>query len=769
MQRILPLLPVAATLGLILALRGSSFSYQVVLLLFIVFCFFHRSFFRKMLLLVSATFFLYYLFGSLVLDRQETMHESGEQTIQGTIQTIPIIDGDTMSMRLKSSMEETIHVQAFLTSEREQKALKKLSPGDRCEITGTLQTPSPPTNFAQFDYRRYLQEQHIFWILRPKQSGLHCQQAKTTPPYLILQRWRQTQITRLESTIEPELAGIMIALLFGERTIIEGDVLEAYQRLGVIHLLAVSGLHVGMVVAAVFYTLIRLGVTRERTMELLLLLLPLYIIIAGAAPSVIRASLMAMVVLVCLRIRTRVPPLVGMIAVYMSYLLINPFVIFHLGFQLSFLVSFGLVLSARLIRQRYQDPLGQLLAVTILSQLLATPLLLRHLYEFSWISIPLNIVYIPFVTLCVLPLSVVAFLLSSFIPSSFNFPLLLLEWMVPYAHRWLTSLAQLKWSSLIIGKPPFLLVLSLYVVVVYGCLSWEQGERKWWLKPLSCFLMLLLGQMGAPYVDSRAKVTMLDVGQGDSYLIELPYRKEVYLIDTGGTISFFDEEWRRRRRPFDVGANVVVPALKERGISRVDRLILSHGHIDHIGGAYALSQAIKIDQVLYGKGPIAGEREREIVQELIAQGGKMIVVEEGLWWSSGSSRFAVLSPTGSELELNARSIVLYAELGGISFLFTGDLEEEGERRIVSAYPHLQVDILKIGHHGSRTSTSEPFLTQLTPKAVFISVGKNNRFGHPHLEVMERLRDRGIMIWRSDQGAVRLLMKNGQVKVESPLK
>ncbi|TWI56381.1 DNA internalization-related competence protein ComEC/Rec2 [Halalkalibacter nanhaiisediminis] len=765
MQRFLPLIPAAASLGLILAIRGPSFSYAVAFLLFILFCFFHRTFFRKIFLVISIIFLLYYFVGTHALHQQVTVYEAGEQTIIGTIQTIPVIDGDSMSMRLKGQTSEILHVQAFLTFEDEQKMLKQLSPGDRCQIIGTLQEPSLRTNFAQFDYKRYLQEQQIYWILRTESTGIACVQSETGV-YYQLQRFRQTQIAHLEKTIDPELAGIMIALLFGERMMMEGDVLEAYQRLGVIHLLAVSGLHVGMIVAAIFYLLIRIGITRERTMEVLILFLPIYIIIAGAAPPVIRASIMAMVVLICLRIRMRVPPLAGVIFVYMFYLLINPFVLFQLGFQLSFLISFALILSASLIGQRYHHPAAQLLAVTMLSQMLSTPLLLMHVYEFSWISIPLNLIYIPFVTLCVLPLSAISFLLSSFVPSSLNIPLLFLEIVVPYAHKWLTDLAQFKWSSFIVGKPPAFLVLCMYVAITYGCLCWENGRKNWWIKPILIFSVLILGQMGAPYLDSRAKVTMIDVGQGDSYLLELPYRKGVYLIDTGGTISFFDEEWRKRRRPFDVGASIVVPELKSRGISRIDRLILSHGHIDHIGGAYKLSKAIQIEEVLYGKGPVEGEREREILEELINQGAQLTFIEEGVQWSLGSSHFVVLSPLGSEVDLNARSIVLYAELGGISFLFTGDLEEEGERRIISTYPNLQVDVLKVGHHGSHTSTSEDFLQQLDPKAAFISVGRNNRFSHPHLEVVERLHERGIIIWRSDEGAVRLLLKDGQVEVET---
>ncbi|MFC0473435.1 DNA internalization-related competence protein ComEC/Rec2 [Halalkalibacter kiskunsagensis] len=759
----------AATLGLLLSLRGPSLPYFFVLSVFVLFCLFHRRLFRERLLIVTFTFLLYYLVGFFAGDQLRTVYQSGDQTIYGTIKTIPIVDGDSLSFRLTSVSKETLQVHGYIYTEMDQHFVKTLSPGDLCKISGTLTAPLPPTNFEQFNYKRYLQEQGIFWILRPSRDEIQCIEPQTQNFYTQIQRWRHKQLQRIEREVSPEFNGIMSALLFGERALVDGDLLEAYQRLGVIHLLAVSGLHVGMIVGAVFYLFIRIGITRERAMEVLLLCLPIYIIVAGAAPSVVRASLMAMVVLICLRIRTRIPPLLGIVAVYLTYLLIQPYAIFQLGFQLSFLVSFGLIVSAATLQTRYTHVTAQLIAVTVISQVLSTPILLRQMYEFSWLSIPLNIIYIPFITLIVLPLTFVSFFLFLFMPVMYNYPLLLLEYLVPSVHTLLFHYAQMNQTSFVVGKPSLVLVYGFYGGIMYGLSKWEEGMKNWWIRPVVILAFLLVIQLLTPYFDSRAKVTMIDVGQGDSFLIELPYRRAVYLIDTGGTISFFNEEWRERRRVFDVGADIVVPALKSRGIRQVDRLILTHGHLDHIGGAQELGQSLRIQEVIYSKGPVEGENERQLLRVLSKRGAGIHFLQEGMRWKEGASEFTVLSPVGTEADLNARSIVLYVILEKVSFLFTGDLEEEGERRIVSTYPNIEVDVLKAGHHGSRTSTTEPFLTQLKPKIVLISAGRNNRFGHPHEEVTKRLEEQNIPVWRSDlDGAVQIIIKEGKVDIRKAM-
>ncbi len=766
MQRFIPFLPIAATFGVILALRETSPIFIAILLLFLFFCHLQRHYFRSLPLFGLLTIFIYYFCALYHLELQQSGYEEGVATVEGIIHSIPVVDGDLFSMDFKSELGEVIRVRSFIRNEEEQKRLQAFAPGDRCRITGTFEAPSPPTNFDQFDYRRYLREQGIFWLLRPKTENMDCKSSYHRA--YALERWRHQQMIHLEKTVSPDLVGIMSALLFGERIMIDEEVLDAYERLGLIHLLAVSGLHVGLVVTSIFYVLIRIGITRERVYEILILALPFYAVIAGAAPSVIRASIMTFIVLLFLRLKVKLPPLYGIIAVYMVYLLLNPFILFHLGFQLSFLISFALIVSAHTI-QKLNLYVSQLFAITILSQLFAFPLLLYYTFELAWISIPLNMLYIPFVTFFVLPFSFISFGLTFLLPNRFNLPLLLLEWSVPYTHRWLTVISSQKWATLITGKPHLLIVICLYAVIGYGVFLFEQGGRRWWRKPVSLLFIVLIIQLSLPFFNPCAKVTMLDVGQGDSFLIELPFRKEIYLIDTGGAMSFNNEPWRKRRRTFDVGEKIVVPALKSQGIRTIDRLILTHGHFDHIGGAAAVVHSFWVKEVLYGVGAMDGEYERQLQKVFLRKGGTWKFVQEGMHWQSGSSTFFILAPTGNENELNARSVVLFAEIEGITFLFTGDLEEEGEKRLIISYPHLRADVLKVGHHGSMTSTGERFLNHLSPRAALISVGRNNHFGHPHNDVLKRLYERKMTIWRSDEGAVRLILRTGNVKVEQMIK
>ena len=764
---LLPLIPFSATLGLLLAISGSSPLYLLILFIFLLVCFSNPSLFKEKLLFILISFLFYYLVGVQFTNQITTSYKAGNQTLYGQIHTVPIIDGDSLSFRLKTDRSEIIQIHAFLHDQSEQINMKQLTPGEVCKIEGSLSEPMPPTNFGQFHYQNHLKFNGINWIMRPERGKINCI-SKSDSLYYGLQKWRHKQMQRIEKDVDPDYQGLMNALLFGDRTLMEEDLLKAYQRLGIIHLLAVSGLHVGMIVSLLFYLFIRVGITRERTIEVLLCILPIYVVIAGGAPSVIRASIMSMVVLLCMRMKMKLSPLNGIVIVYLGYLIYQPFALFQLGFQLSFLVSFGLIISSHIIRK--YTILGQLWAVTFLSQLLSFPIILFHMFEISWISLPLNMVFIPFITTIVLPLTLLSFFCSFILPLTVNIPLLFLEFIYPFINTILLKMANLKFSTFIVGKPSLFLVLMFYNIIVFAFVCWERGGRRWWKWPGVLIGLLFAYQIMHPYLDPTAKVTMIDVGQGDSFLIELPYRKAVYLIDTGGTMSFINEEWRQSRKPFEVGQDVLVPTLKEKGIRKIDRLILTHGHLDHIGGSFALLKKVAVNKVYYGQGVVEGDIELQLLTEFQRNGVDIQLIGEGKSWREAGANFVILSPKGNENSLNNRSIVLLAEIEGISFLFSGDLEEEGEQRLLQDYPNLQVDFLKAGHHGSRTSTTEAFLDRVNPKWVLISAGRRNRFGHPHPEVITRLEEKDIPIFRTDQqGAVEFRLKERTVTVRKVLK
>lgn len=230
-------------------------------------------------------------------------------------------------------------------------------------------------------------------------------------------------------------------------------------------------------------------------------------------------------------------------------------------------------------------------------------------------------------------------------------------------------------------------------------------------------------------------------------------------------MSFEEEEWKKRKEEYDVTKEVVLPALKARGIRKITKLILTHGDMDHIGGAQTVLANIPIGELLYPKGKLAGPLETEVLNQAAKLGIPISVAVRGQSWKVGEHVFKVISPYGDESESNARSVVLWGKVSGVSFLFTGDLEEEGEARILKDRGAVGADVLKAGHHGSQTSSTAPFIERASPEYAIISAGKNNRYGHPHGDVLNRLKERGAAILRTDQlGDIEFLVRGGKVKI-----
>ncbi|MDF2856342.1 MAG: hypothetical protein K0Q87_2193, partial [Neobacillus sp.] len=230
----------------------------------------------------------------------------------------------------------------------------------------------------------------------------------------------------------------------------------------------------------------------------------------------------------------------------------------------------------------------------------------------------------------------------------------------------------------------------------------------------------------------------------------------------GGIVSFPEEEWKRKKKPYEVGRDVVVPFLKGKGITKIDMLILTHGDMDHIGGAFSVITELRVGQIIMPSVAEPSETEESLIQLAKKMGIPVVKIFEGGQWESRNSEFNVLAPEKEyKGERNSGSIALFARVGGLNWFFGGDLEQNGEERIIMKYPQMTIDVLKAGHHGSKTSTSERFINQIKPKVALISAGEKNRYGHPHNEVLERLNS--IAVYRTDKhGAItyRFYQDNG---------
>jgi competence protein ComEC len=747
--------------GTLLALQsyywGAFFSFFLLSMLFL----------RKSSLYVWLASFFVFLSALLISDFHEsTRHSilSSKKSIPMlTIDSIPEIDGS--SLRGFGKLDgERIVFRYRIPSVEELEPAKALIPGHICRVKGELTEPFRNSNPNMFNYKRYLYERDIHWILKVD-AFEGCRESRDEWKYTLI-RWRSAGLNYIETEFPPETVGMTQALVFGETGRISEKMMNAYRSLGIVHLLAISGLHVGLISGMVYVILLRTGVTREASLWILIMFLIFYMVITGGAPPVVRASAMLIILIIFRKLPFTISTLDSLSIVFMSVLFWNPYSIFDIGFQLSFTVSYCLVLSYSVILSDASSYLTQLFKVTAVAQLSSLPIMIIHFYEFSIIGFLTNLLFVPVFSLIVLPMALITFLKELIVPAG-------MEWMngvyslIVSGIEALTSLfAAFPLTTLVLGKPHYSIVICYIFLVLAVFKGMEKGA--WRLRSFILCSFVLLHAVWVQF-NPFGEVTFIDVGQGDSTLIDLPYNLGTYLIDTGGMVEFPMEDWERKAKPFSIDEDVILPFLKSKGITTIDKLLLTHGDLDHVGGAAGLVDKMKIKEIFI----TPGSGDKKEMKEIIALAEKKEVsvkqVHAPYAWKAKDVIFHILMPLDKEYEGNNDSLVVYSEMGGMKWLFTGDLEEEGEKEFAATY-ELRADVLKVGHHGSATSTSGIFLEEVKPSLGVISAGRDNRFGHPHPEVVKRLKEKGIMIHTTaDHGALtyRFLGKRGTFSAQHP--
>ncbi|WP_020062227.1 DNA internalization-related competence protein ComEC/Rec2 [Bacillus sp. 123MFChir2] len=736
-----------------IATAYSSFSIIPLLIFgcYCVVCFSRLSF--PLFSLIILAFGLTYAYAIYVDAQNHSMPSFREADVIGTIQSTPIINGNRLSFQLQMNDDETVQLFYKIPSRELKEKLKQLTPGMVCTFTGTLKEPPSPRNFYAFDYKDYLYKQHIHALFEVE-SISNCVQKDISFVHWLFSM-RQAAVSYIGETFPGQSAAFMNALLFGDRQYMAFEVEEQYQQFGLVHLLAISGSHIVLLTAICYFVSLRIGITRESATMLLFVCIPLYMFCAGASPSVVRASIAAVIVFVAL---TRAVRVSGMDALSMTLIIMlfyNPYVLFDIGFQFSFIGSFSLLLSSSRLLANENGIVKNSIYLSVISQLTSAPILLYHFGYLSPYSIILNMIYVPFLSLLVLPVCIVILVCLICLPIVSRWLSDLLSLCIHVSNVILQMCEALPFVRLTFGQTqPFLVVLYCISIVTI-LLSWEGIIwRKYRLLFLATFFLLSTCHYAFPYVNATGSVTYIDVGQGDAILIRLPYNQGTYLIDTGGTLPVKKEEWQQKKHEFSVGHDILVPFLQKEGVQMIDKLIVTHGDMDHMGAAQEVMQSIAVKEVVLGKKRKFSLLEQQIQKLAMQKNVPVRIVEKGDSWEAGEAVFSVLSPEGEEKEDNNQSIVLWTKIGGLTWLFTGDLEEAGENRFIQRYPEMHADVLKVGHHGSKTSSSGQFLDTVQPKKAIISVGENNRYGHPHIEVLGRLKEREIEVWRTDErGAI----------------
>jgi len=624
--------------------------------------------------------------------------------------------------------------------------------GDNVRLRGTMRLPRATTPGA-FDYGRHLERLGYAGLLsvwRP--SGFRVVEGPRGRWVALWDAVRRHVRAALAGRIGGDDAALAGALLIGDRSGLPRDVIEAFQSAGVIHVLAVSGLHVGIVLFAPWWLMRRLfGRARWQAFALAAIAW-LYALLTGMNPPVVRATIMVTVFLFAMpagRIFSswNALALAGIIS-----LMVAPADLFAPGFQLSYAAMIGIFAAGDLLRARglhlgdvrnryFRYALG-LSTVTVAAYAAVWPIVAHHFARVSFIGIALSPIMVILITAGIW--CSIATVILAWIPGVGAVVGYASGAILNAARAITTAGADLPFASAWV-RPPTWIEIALYCCVL--CIVTVIVKRRGMIRGavVGALLMANLWAWSAvAHRRSATEIVFLDVGQGDA--VVCAFRDGATLLVDAG----------RRTEWYDSGEWVVGPFLRSRGINRLDAVIATHPDNDHVGGLSTILDDFDVG-TLYTNGEgdttatwrslMAAARKRDVAVGGLASGDSIL----GL----GRDRAIVLAPPRDGLRTalwpeNERSVVLRVETPEGSVLLTGDAGHVCEGWMVNRWGRMvRSDVLKLGHHGSRTATSKPFLDAVSPSVALVSAGAGNRFGHPSPEILARLSEQGIDIVRTD--------------------
>ena len=599
---------------------------------------------------------------------------------------------------------------------------KNIMLGDKILVTGELKKPNSNAVFNTFNYKDYLYQNGIFYIV--KASDIQKLANNTSVLYYV-----KNKVIKRINSIKNANSYIGIYVL-GDTSILDEDILESYRENGISHLFSISGMHISLFAGLILYFLKRISYNNYYNYGIVVVFLIMYSLLVGFSSSVVRSILMYVLFAINKVFNFKIKSVDIMCLVLIIILILKPFYLYNLSFQYSYLISFSLVLYQSKIK-RIKNKLMKALYVSLISFLFSFPICIYNFYQVNICSIILNIFLIPLVSIIIFPLSLI-----SFVVPKFGYILVIFTNILEKISLFISKY---KIGIITFPRINFVMIIIYYIFI---CLFLYNKKYVFIIILIICHKFMI-------YFDDSYMITTFDVGQGDSIFVRLPYGKGNILIDTGGIEGY------------DVVINRVIPYLKSIGTFKVHYLILSHGDYDHMGEAINLVNNFKVERVIFNCGEF-NDLEKELIKVLNKKKIKYYSCIKELNIDNNKLYFLQTNIYDNE---NDNSNVVYTEIDGYNFMFMGDAGINKEKDILDKYNLSDIDVLKAGHHGSKTSSSEEFINEINPKYSVISVGKNNRYGHPNKEVLNILED--TKIYRTDiDGSIMYKIKNNKLKIET---
>ena len=592
------------------------------------------------------------------------------------------------------------------------KVFNNLSYGDKIKVTGVLKEPSTNNIFNNFNYKKYLYNKKIYYIIEA--SKIDKIQNNNNHIYTI-KNLLYTRINNLKSS------NYIKALLFGDNKL-DKEIKTSYQINGISHLFSVSGFHINFITSIIYFYLDRVTYNKKIKYITVDIFLVLYLLLCNTT-SLLRCTVMNILLSINYLLKLDIKKIDIVLLTLILCITINPFIIYDIGFIYSYTISFFLILYKN--KYKTNNKLLKIIYISLISFLVSLPINIYTSYEINFLSIILNIIIVPIVSLILLPLSLLTLI----------FPILdnILYLITSILEKISLYTSNINIFKQILSKPSIILIIIYYLVII---LILSKNKHYYLI------LILLIFHKTIPLYNSNLEVVMFDVGEADSMLISTPSKKVNILIDTG--------------RGIDI--NNIIIYLKSIGISKLNYLIITHGDEDHIGGALYLIDNFKVDNVILNKGDYT-ELEVELIIHLK---NKNIKYTNNINKIPLLGSYMYLLNTKKFSNENDNSIVTYFEYQKYKFLFMGDSSSKTEEYLINNYNLTNISFLKVGHHGSNTSSSPLFINKITPKVSLISVGRNNFYHHPNKEVLTNLSN--SVIYRTDINKSIKIKINNKVKI-----
>ena len=662
---------------------------------------------------------------------------------------------------------------------------KEIEYGNKIKLEGTYIKPSKSRNYRGFDYSNYLKTENIYGTIEQNGKIELIKKKNINYFFIILYKVKNKIIKNINNKFPEETRGVFLGILLGDKNSIEEDVRQNFADSSLSHILAVSGTHISYVVICISVLFKKLKLNKNIRKVLTSLVLFMYLYLVDFSASATRAVIMSNIVILQMLFYRKQDTITTIAFSSIIILINNPYAILNIGFLLSYGGTIGIILFVNKISteskedffQRFKSYLKDICIVTISAQTIIMPIIIYYFNTISFTFIISNIIAsliigpIIMIGLVIIAISFFKIPIISLIIRFYNILIVILVKTadiiskIPISKIYLktpTTLEIIFYYSVV-----FLIALLIYIkksnrkfikktiqIDIYNLKNFFINNRNKVLIFISIVSLISITSIKIP---KELKINFIDVGQGDSCLITTPQNKKV-IVDSGGSESY------------DVGKNVLLPYLLDKRITKIDYIMISHFDTDHCKGFEYVLENLKVKNVIISKQSETSENFKQIMKIIRKKRINLIVVQKGSKIKIDNfTTVDIISPHSENIadNMNDNSIVAKLEAYNFSILFTGDASEKIEKELIKEKINLKSDILKVSHHGSKTGTSEEFLKSVKPKIALIGVGENNKFGHPTEDVIKRLTENKVKIYRTDRnGEISIkIKKNKNIKIK----